>query len=346
MATPRTPTARLVDDLLEGGHERAARQVLNAMGRELETGVINQRLTELETEAQRLEEAGERLSPDNPVYRQLVRDMDDYLGRNQQRITDAAVALTEAGVEASNILSQRLVVTGMPGDIVSLVNRAWNRPDPEAVASLVDFTQDSAFSTMLNRYSSSVIEAIGNRATYGFVNGWGARRSARAIRQLAVGMPRSQAETLTRTLHLVSYRRGTAATHAANARILQPVALRVAVLDPRTCLACVALHGTEIPLGQPVRDHWQGRCLAIAQVRGFNRQIVSGEDWFNSLSPQRQAEQRAFVQSPAMLAAYNDGAVTFQDFVREGSDPLFGEMVYQQSLVGALGDDARKYYRR
>lgn len=346
MASPRTPMAQLVDDLLEGGHERVARQVLNAIGRELESGVIAQRLGELETEAGRLEAIGERLSPDNPVYLQLLRDMDAFLGRNQQRITDVAVGLTEEGVSASNVLSQQLTVIGMPGDVVSIVNRAWNRPDPEAVASLVDFTQDSAFTTLLNQYQASVVDAIQNRVTFGFVNGWGARRSARAIRALAVGMPRSQAETLTRTLHLVSYRRGTAATHVANAQILQPVALRVAVLDPRTCLACVALHGSEIPLGQPVRDHWNGRCLAIAQVRGFNRQVQGGADWFASLSPQRQAEQRAFVQNPAMLRAYNDGAVSFQDFVREGSDPLFGEMVYQQSLVGALGDDARKYYRR
>ena len=346
MATPRTPTAQLVDELLTGGYDAAAQQVLASMAAELQSGVIDQRLGELLVEAARLDEIGERLSPDNPVYLQLVRDYEGYIQRNEQRITGAAPALTEAGVEASNVISQQLTIAGMPNDVQGLVNRAWNRPDPQAVAALVDFTQDSAFADMLSSYEGSVLDAIRKRVTHGFVNGWGARRSAREIRSLAVGMPVSQAETLLRTMHLVSYRRGTAATHAANARILQPVALRVAVLDPRTCLTCVALHGTEIPLGEPVADHYQGRCTALAQVRGFNRVVVSGEDWFASLPPERQAEQRAFANTPAMFAAYQDGAVQLRDFVQEKTDPLFGEMVFQNSLQGVLGDDARQYYRR
>ncbi|MGJ3241157.1 MAG: hypothetical protein ACFE0Q_20775 [Anaerolineae bacterium] len=345
MTSPRSPLAVLVGELLESGHERAARQVLGAMSDDLQQGVIARRLNELETEAARLEEAGERLAPDNPVYLQLMRDMDDYLARNERRITEVAPDLAEAGVEAANDLSQRLTIAGMPDEVNALVRRAWNRPDPEAVASLVDFTQDSAFRDMLGRYDEHVVNALRNRATVNFVNGWGARRSARAIRQLATGMPISQAETLTRTLHLVSYRRGVAATHAANARILQPSALRVAVLDARTCLACVALHGTPLRLGEPVADHYQGRCTAIAQVRGFDRQITSGVDWFESLPPERQAEQRAFQQSPAALEAYRAGAVDLRDFVREGNDDLFGDMVFQASLAGILGD-ARQYYRR
>lgn len=346
MSEPRTPIAQLLDELLSGGYDAAAQRVVSAMASELQSGVVNQRLRELQVEAERLQTEGERLSPDNPVYLQFVRDMSDYLQRNQTRITDASSSLTEAGVDASNTLSQRLTIAGMPGDVQALVQRAWNRPDPQAVASLVDFTQDNEFRAMLSTYGDGIIERIQNRIIFGFTEGWGARRSAREIRTLAEGMPISQAETLMRTLHLVSYRRGTAATHAANARILQPVALRVAVLDYRTCLTCVALHGSEIPLGEPVADHWQGRCTALAQVRGFNRTVVSGEDWFASLPPERQAEQRAFANSPGAYAAYQDGAVQLGDFVTQKTDPLFGEMVFQNSLAGVLGEDARRYYRR
>lgn len=346
MSQPRTPIAQLLDELLTGGYEDTARQVVASMRVDLQSGVVNQRINELLVEAERLQAEGERLSPDNPVYLQFVRDMDDYLQRNATRVTDTAPSLTEAGVDASNTLSQQLTIAGMPDDISALVRQSWNRPDPQAVASLVDFTQDSEFRAMLSTYSDGIIESIQNRITYGFVNGWGARRSARAIADIAQGMPISQAENLMRTLHLVSYRRGTAATHAANARILQPVALRVAVLDPRTCLTCIALHGDEIPLGEPVADHYQGRCTALAQVRGFNRAVPAGVTWFESLPPERQAEQRAFANSPGAYAAYQDGVVTLRDFVGQRTDPLFGEMVYQQSLLGVLGEDARNYYRR
>lgn len=346
MTTPRTPTAQTVDDLLENGHEEAARQTLRAIARELQSGIVNRRLNELETEAVRLEAVGERLRPDNPVLLQTLRDMDAFMGRNQQRIRDVAPDLTEAGVGAGNDISRLLTFAGMSDNTSASIGAQWNRPDPNAVAALVDFTQDNAFDDLLSQYGSRVVDRIGLRATFGFTEGWGARRSARAIRRLAIGMPMSEAETLTRTLHLVSYRRGTAATHAANAHILQETAIRVAVLDPRTCLTCIALHGDPVPLGEPVADHYNGRCTVIAQVRGFNRNIMSGADWFNQLPPERQQQQRAFVNSPGSYAAFADGAVGLRDFVGERTDPVFGEQVYQASLVGILGDDARRYYRR
>lgn len=346
MTTPRTPIATLVNDLLENGYQGAAQQVLDSIVGELQNGVIDKRLKELATEAERLAQNNEKLSPDNPVLLQLLRDVDTAMNRNVDAITSAAPDLAQAGVQSASEISNVLTFAGMSDNTRASILSQWNRPDPQAVASLVDFTNDNAFADMLKKYQTGVIDAIRKKVTAGFVQGWGARRSARAIRTVTMGLPASQAESLLRTLHLVAYRRGTAATQAANAHLLQPTAIRVAVLDVRTCLSCIALHGTPIKIGEPVPDHWQGRCTSIAVVKGFTRNITSGVDWFNSLDPQRQQEQLAFKQSPGAYAAYSQGAVSLNDFVAHTQDDLFGDMIYQASLSGILGADAQKYYKR
>lgn len=346
MTTPKTSIAQLVSELLESGYQNAAQAVLGSIVDGLQSGVVAQRLNELEVEASRLAEAGEKLSPDNPVLLQLLRDMDDFMGQNAGAIQGATANLTSNGVAAAEEISNILTFAGMSDNTKASILGQWNKPDPVTVANLVDFTQDSAFKDMLNTYQTGVIEAIQKKITAGFVQGKGARAVARSIRTVAMGMPASQAESLMRTMHLVSYRRGTAATQVSNAHLLQPTAIRVAVLDIRTCLACISLHGSPIPIGKPVADHWQGRCTSIAQVKGFNRNITPGTEWFESLDPARQMEQKAFKQSPALFAAYQDGAVSLNDFVAETNDELFGEMIQQASLVGILGADAQKYYRR
>lgn len=346
MTTPRTPTAQLVDDLLNRGYENASRQVLAGIVQELSSGIVNQRLRELEAHATQLQADGERLRADDPVLRALLADLETVQRRNQERIQGAAAGLTAAGVEASSTISRELTFAGTSDNVRNRIGAQWNRPDPQAVAALVDFTQDPAFAEMLSGFGDDVLNRLRLRATFGFTNGWGAVRSAGALRLLAENLPQHQADTIMRTMHLMSYRRGTAATHAANARILQPEAIRIAVLDARTCLTCVALHGRRVPLGQPVADHWQGRCTVIAQVRGMNRDVQSGADWFNGLPPERQQQQYSFISTPAKYQAFRQGAVTLDDFVAEATDPLFGEMVFEASLKGILGDDARQYYRR
>lgn len=347
MTTPqRTPTATLVNNLLDSGYERASRQVLAGIAQEMQSGIVNQRLRELEEHATQLQANGERLRADDPVLRALLADLETVQRRNQERIRGASSGLTEAGVDAGSTISRELTFAGMSDNVRNRIGVQWNRPDPVAVASLVDFTQDPAFADMLSGFGADVINRLTLRATFGFTNGWGAVRSARALRLLAENLPQHQANTIMRTMHLMSYRRGTAATHAANARILQPEAIRIAVLDARTCLSCVALHGRRVPLGQPVADHWQGRCTVIAQVRGMNRDVQSGTDWFNSLPPERQQQQYSFLSTPAKYEAFRRGAVTLDDFVAEATDPLFGEMVFEASLKGVLGDDARQYYTR
>lgn len=78
-------------------------------------------------------------------------------------------------------------------------------------------------------------------------------------------------------------------------------------------------------------------CTSVIRVKGRPPlNIQSGEDWFNSLPPERQAQQRSFADSPGKFAAYSTGKVTLRDFVHPYSDPVFNEMIREASLTDAL----------
>ena len=72
--------------------------------------------------------------------------------------------------------------------------------------------------------------------------------------------------------------------------------------------------------------------------------FTTGEDWFNSLPPERQAQQASFLRSPAKLRAYRDGT-PLSAFEAEHDDSVFGRQVVEASLKNAIGaDKAAGYY--
>ena len=71
----------------------------------------------------------------------------------------------------------------------------------------------------------------------------------------------------------------------------------------------------------------------------------TGEEWFNSLSPERRAMQRSFMTNPAKLKAFNSG-IPLSDFVGDHIDPVFGHQTVELSLIKAIGDDANKFYTK
>jgi len=186
--------------------------------------------------------------------------------------------------------------------------------------------------------------------------GAGPRAVASKMRQYAENLPGSAAESLTRTLQLTAYRENSLAMEKINGEFIQ-YKIRLCALTNTSCLSCIALHGTRLEVGERVDDHYNGMCSEFYVVPGGglpefmqadstpgNRQFVpfqTGEDWFASLSPERQAQQAAFQNSPAMLAAFNSG-VPLSAFVGEHQDDVFGRMVVQQSLAGAIGEEAAK----
>lgn len=331
MVSPRTSINDLVTELLDRRYERAAREVLRVIALRITSGLIAQRLQELEDEARRLNDEGNRLLPDNPVIRALIADLDPVLRRSGQDIANASPALQRLGVQSANVLTERLTFGGLSGQTLGAIGERWNRADPETVNALVGYVNSDAWRSEVGAYGTRVLDTVQNQAIRGIVEGWNPLKTAGTIREMTQALPASAANTTMRTLYIQSYRRGSQVYQRANADILEGQ-VRVAALDARTCLACVALHGTRLGVGEAIHDHHNGRCVGVPYVRGAERQVRSGEDWFNGL-PESQQLQMA---GPGKLELLRTGQATLRDFVQTYRDPVYDAMISEASIKGLL----------
>lgn len=327
--TPTQTARQVLNRLLDRGYTQQAGAVVNAMTRNVASGAVATRLVQLEAEAQRLNEAGQPMTQDNPVLRAVMADLDDVLTRNRMLIDGAAEGLQDQGVRAAATAARDLSLPGISNAQLVAVGVSWRTPDPEAVAELINIANSPAWAAELERYADGVLAQVRDIAIRGIVNGRNPLQVARDVRDAVNTIPASRAQALMRTLQLTSYRRGVGLNYQANRDILRGHR-RVAALDSRCCLACVALHGTELRLDEVVVDHHNGRCTSIAIVRGFERfsNVESGEAWYA-----RQPEDvQLSLAGPGAYEALRSGRAQLRDFVQSYTDPVFGDMVREGSL--------------
>lgn len=314
-------------------------------------GLIQRRLRELDAEVARLQESGvTRLPADNPVVRALLADLDTVMGRNASRVDAAGDDVQGTAVDAAGELTRQLALPGIGEDQVRLlVGADWASPDPEVVRRLVQYVDMPAWADQLADYTKGVVQTVENQALRGMALGWSSVKTAREIRKVTEGLPAHVANTLMRTLYMESYRSGTAVHQNANVQLIRRV-VRIESLDSRICAACVYLHGnviwdSERNAGEPIPpidEHHQGRGTTITDVLGTTVNVRRGEEWFNTLSAERQRE---IMRNDAAFAAWQAGAVDLKDFVKPYDDPVFGDMVRQASLKDMLGDGAKQWYQ-
>lgn len=333
----------LINGLLDRGYNNTVQPVLNAVARSVNSGLIQQRLSELDKEVERLTAAGETLKPDNAVLRGLLADLQDTMQVNGRVVDGAAEAVQQTGMDAAARIQRQLALPGITDQQLARIGIVWNNPDPQAVAQLIQYANSDAWIATLEKFGADVVDVVRNQAIRGIAEGWSPLRIASSIRQITENMPGYSANTLMRTLQLTSYRDATAASQNANVAIIDQV-IRIAALDDRTCLSCIALHGSvvwdsERDGGSPVTrvdDHYNGRCTCVVQVKGRPLSVTPGPEWFDGLSTSRQQQQASFADSPGKFEAYKNGSVTLQDFVHQHTDATFGDMIREASLNQAL----------
>lgn len=337
----RSLVSSLISRLLDKGYQDAAQPVLNAIIQNGRTGRLGARLNDLDSEAARLAEQGLRLTADNAVFRAVMSELDDVLRADVALLNGAASTIQETGINAAGPITRQLTLPGFTEQAARMMGVQWTTPNAEAVAQIVDYTARVEWAAKLERFGEGIPQMVRNLALRGSAESWGAQRLAREIRNAVQGLPSSYANQLARTLQVTAFRDAQVAHRVANADLLD-YQIRIAALDDRTCMACVALHGTKLPLETRVDDHWNGRCTSVSVVRGRNDVSVrTGEDWFSAQSPTRQQS----MMGAAAFEAWQAGDVQMQDFVHHTTDDLFGAMVTESSLKGMLGDAAQQYYK-
>ena len=344
------------------------------------SGEMQLSLAALDEEAARLEEADEMMAVNNPQLEQTLKTYGGTMQTTQGLIASNAdiiqasvipIAIQAVTMKVFGGLSGKVVQSGgdvfspaaakYVNDSVSAAGIPWKKISPDAAMQAAGYVQSDAWKNRLNGWGDGYADMTEKTIIGGIRNGAGPTATAAQMRKIAQNIPLSSAENLTRTLQLTSYRDVSAAQEKINGGYIRGK-IRIAKLDDKTCLACVSLHATEVPVGEPISDHYRGRCSSWLRVEGGpdfpdtmqadstpgNRQFTkfqNGEDWFASLPPERQAAQLSMQKTPAKLRAYQDGT-PLNKFVTEVDDDVFGRQVTEGSLKGVLGDGAEQYYKR
>ncbi|MCU0464063.1 MAG: phage head morphogenesis protein, partial [Anaerolineae bacterium] len=203
------------------------------------------------------------------------------------------------------------------------------------------YASSEAWRAELNLFTKNIADDAMRLVVRNFVNGINPTETARRLRETIGTSSLAQSENLMRTIQLTSYRDSLTLYHTANADIFSHK-IRIATLGERTCVSCIAQHGTRMRIDEEIKDHHRGRCSAVAVVRGMERNIQTGEVWFGQ---QSEASQKK-IMGGAAYRAWKDDAVQLKDFVHPYENGVFGEMQREASLKGMLGAEANKYYRQ
>jgi len=234
-------------------------------------------------------------------------------------------------------------------------------PNPTEPA-VTNFVDSDAWRERMDKWGDGYADLTRDTIIQEINSGASPSAVAQKVRVLAINIPQSASENLMLTLQLTSYREASLAMEKINGKFITKK-IRIATLDQRTCLTCIALHGTELEPGQRIDDHYRGRCTEYYVVPGGrplpelmqaestpgNRQFVpfqTGTDWFNSLSPARQLQQASFVKSPGKWNAFQAGT-SLSQFVKDHQDSVFGRQVVEGSLKDVFGEEgAQAFYQR
>lgn len=331
------PSLRDLQRLLLDGQYRKTMEIANVtFGREFTAdGILGKRLADIEAKARALEAAGKRMTLQTPEIAAFLADYERSLRRHAALLDALAEPLQSTGINAGLTIAEQTALAGLTNTVWAA---RWKRPGADTLRSVLNYVQKPGFKAQLGNYPDSVMTIV-----KGLIQGRNPVAIAAELRKSAPSLAAYKANSLMRTLQLTAYRDSTALSYLANADILEPYAIRISALQiGRTCLACVALHGTKIPLGQRVDDHENGLCTSIPVIRGRAANVQDGVSWFGGLTPDQQRK----MAGPSAYEAITRGDATLPDFVGKRVDPIFGPMVYEQSLKGLFGPAAQDYYKQ
>lgn len=364
---PETPTlTEMVNKELDKQYNQTAGNILQQIESVTASpsAPVQRELSELEDEVERLDQQGNPITIDSPFVKIVLASIYDVFKFAQTMISAGAERIERTGLDMalSSVTAKVFVQTGRHPDASDIIG------NPQAALARANGTQwklpqiqspiagTEAWRAKMNTWAQGYSDLVNNTLRDKLATGTSSQDVTAWLRGTAQNLPYVATENLTRTLQLTAYRQASHAVEEANDWLIA-YKIRVAQLDNRTCLACIALHGSMLAIGQAVDDHYRGRCDAYYVILGGRDKpeymradgvyvpFQTGEEWFAALPEERQAEQQSFAATPAKFNAYKAGN-PLSSFVLHRHDDTFGQMVFENSVIGAFGDDAENYYVR
>jgi hypothetical protein len=365
---------------LDSTYNASAGKVLDQVAKLAQSpkGRMQKQLAKLDEEAKRLNEEDQRIEYDNAVLEQTLNEYSDLMDTTASLVDANDEAIQQSGVNIAVIavtakvflsLSHSIMAGGgnpitpqaMKFYISQLAARSIDWTNISTLAQIISFVDSPAWIAKMEGWGVGYANLTKDLILHEVEKGAGPIALAQKLREVVEHMPVYASETLTRTLQLTSFRQASLEMELVNGKYIESK-IRIARLDDRTCLSCIALHGTPLKKGERVDDHYRGRCTEHYVVPGAdpyptmmqadstpgNRVYVpfeTGEEWFAHLPESRQMAQTSFSKSPGKLRAYQNGT-NLSEFIGEHDDSVFGRQVVELSMKGALGDNADQYYIR
>lgn len=273
------------------------------------------------------------------------------IGKFAHLLADKIEATTLAEIQQAGLDAFGLTQASLPGLDVASLAVGWSRISPEQVYTMFGFLdpQGPLYANIRKKFSQAVADVVRDTLLQGYIAGMHSTEIAALIAK-ATGAGLNWALNAARTATLWSYRAAMHLNYQRNSHVVRGWVWWSA-RDQRTCMSCIAKHGSVHSLSEILADHHMGRCtalpltvsyadLGITGIQEKPLQIISGEEWFKNQPESMQKDMMGL----AMWKAWKDGAITFDQLSVPYVDPVYGKMYREASLKGVLGDKAKLYY--
>jgi len=278
-------------------------------------------------------------------YQRFLRTIEGEMQKFAQELPGVVgpgtYAAVDVGVRESRELTDAMLAR-YPAEIRAELMASFGTLHTDAVVQAMGFlAPGSPAWTVLDDFPLAMRAQVEDLVMEAMVKGWNPRRWARELR-LVTGRGLDWALNWSRTLQLYSYREASRWSYINNQQIVRGW-MWYAALDSRCCMGCVAMHGTEHPLSEPLNDHHRGRCAPLPMVIGYEElglpagepfEMESGEAWFARQPEELQME----MMGPGKFKAWQDGLIKIADMVEDYSDAVWGIMRHERSLKSLLGE--------
>lgn len=274
---------------------------------------------------------------DNPalLMERLADVQGDFeiLTRQLMESEDVFASGARAGVKVG---VQNLRAGGMRGAL-------WGVTDADTILAGISMVDSTAYADMINKYAPYHVQRIKDVVLDAISRGKNPRESAQLLaRYLETKAPLNDALRITRTSQLYALRKGTQLSYIGNDITRWMWSANIG--SPRTCLACIAMHGTIHPTTEMLNDHWLGRCSPLpitptwAEL-GLDGMVeykpVSGVTWFYNQS----ADVQARAMGSELFELFQRGAFEFTpaNIVKTQNHPVFGDMRVRKPNYEIIG---------
>jgi hypothetical protein len=217
----------------------------------------------------------------------------------QLRVVESALSSASADLSGSGVTSG--VRAGVRNLQAGGVAVEFGSVNPRAITSTIDLVDSPAWREMVGRYAPYHTEQVGNLIITAQSAGKNPREVAQLIATYFDGQqkPLDDALRIARQSQIYSARVGISEVYreAGIGEWMWSANLG----SPRTCLACITMHGTVHPSTEVLNDHFRGRCGAVPMTpswrslgysTGRDIEVELGKNW---LLNQSEDDQRRYM---------------------------------------------------